>query len=77
MQYDEVRCPGHRPHYANNAEHDKCWSLLLGIDSSVECDVVVKCKVCKNYIRVISNGEHLTTIEEIDKIEFVKAIAGS
>jgi hypothetical protein len=43
----------------------------MGIDVTVECDVVVRCKVCKRYWNVISNKKTFISIE-VEKTEFTK-----
>lgn len=72
-EYTETRCQEHRPHEVRGQKFDCCGSMLLGVNTDKECDVIVRCKVCKQEWNVVSDGNgNLTITKIVDRIRFVK-----
>jgi hypothetical protein len=71
-EYKEVRCQGEREHVVNGINYCECGSLLVGIDKSVLCDILVKCKYCKTTWNIICIDNDVQLIKQYNAIELKK-----
>ena len=57
VDYVVIRCLSERPHLSKGVMYQQCGSLLAGVNIEEDCDIVVRCKICKSMWRVISDDD--------------------
>lgn len=70
--HDGVRCPGERKHTIRGKDFLTCGSMFFGINPHIECDIIIQCRICKNYFRVVCDGKGDVRIEEMPNGKNIK-----